>query len=430
MPMRRARVDRCTSTWTRSSCRSSCGGGPSCAASRSWWVAPVRRGVVAAASYEARRYGVHSALPSAVARRRCPQAVFLPGDHALYSEVSEQVHAIFDRYTPLVEPLALDEAFLDVSAVRPAVRRRGRDRARGSAPTSPTSSSSACSVGVAPNKFLAKLASVSAKPQATPDASLPGPGVVEVVPGRRARLPAPAAGSPAVGCRPGHAREARTARRPHGRRPGRGSTSAPCGAALGQQSERPSAGARLGTRRSAGRDRIARPSRSGTRRPIRRDLLRAGRARTRAGAPRRRRGGATARAADRRRAPITLKVRFAGFRTITRSVTLAQPVDTGPGAGGRAAPGCCGRSTCRWACGCWACRRSNLVEPAHQLSLLDDADAPHRAAGAIDEIRERFGSAAIGPASAVGPSGFGSSARALSNGVLTSPSEGEPGDTR
>src|SRR6188472_2082324 len=140
------------------------------------------RGVVAAASYEARQFGVHSALPSAVARRRCPHAVFLPGDHALYREVSTQVRTIFDRYTPLVEPLALDEAFLDVSGATrlfgdgTLIAARIRDDVRHELEL-------ACSVGVAPNKFLAKLASVVAKPRATPQRVIPGRGVVEVVPG-------------------------------------------------------------------------------------------------------------------------------------------------------------------------------------------------------------------------------------------------------
>ena len=141
------------------------------------------RGVVAAALYEARRFGVYSAMPSSTARRLCPNAVFLPGNHDLYAQVSRQVHEIFREATPFIEPLSLDEAFLDVTgALRllgdgVTIGRHIRERVASALGLS-------CSVGVAPNKFLAKLASVAAKPRVTPDRVLPGFGVFEVLPGR------------------------------------------------------------------------------------------------------------------------------------------------------------------------------------------------------------------------------------------------------
>ena len=122
-----------------------------------------KRGVVSAANYAARRYGVHSAMPTATARRLCPHAVFLPGRIGHYAEVSRQIRAIFERFTPLVEPLSLDEAFLDATGseglfgpaveiarqIKWAIRQELRLVA---------------SVGVAPNKFLAKIASDLRKP--------------------------------------------------------------------------------------------------------------------------------------------------------------------------------------------------------------------------------------------------------------------------
>ena len=124
---------------------------------------PVRRGVVAAASYEARRFGVRSAMPSTTAMRKCPELVFIPPRFDVYRAVSRQIQTIFKKFTPLVEPLSLDEAYLDVTdnirgiptawETAKIIRARVRDEIGLTA-----------SAGVSCNKFLAKLASDHRKP--------------------------------------------------------------------------------------------------------------------------------------------------------------------------------------------------------------------------------------------------------------------------
>jgi DNA polymerase-4 len=126
---------------------------------------PEKRGVVSAANYVARRFGVHSAMPAITARRLCPQGIFLPPRIDYYAEVSSQIRDIFERFTPMVEPLSLDEAFLDVTGsehlfgsaveIGQKLKQMIRQEIR-----------LVVSVGVAPNKFLAKIASDLKKPDA------------------------------------------------------------------------------------------------------------------------------------------------------------------------------------------------------------------------------------------------------------------------
>jgi DNA polymerase-4 len=141
------------------------------------------RGVVSAASYEARRFGVHSAMSSALARRMCPEAVFLPPDMSRYLEVSHQLHEIFETFTPLVEQISVDEAFMDVTGAR-SLLGSAQDIAWALRARVKEETDLSCSVGIAPNKFLAKLASEHAKPRATPDGVEPGHQVFEVPPGK------------------------------------------------------------------------------------------------------------------------------------------------------------------------------------------------------------------------------------------------------
>jgi DNA polymerase-4 len=358
------------------------------------------RGVVAAASYEARRYGVHSALPSAIARRRCPHAVFLPGDHELYGRVSRRVHEIFERHTPLIEPLSLDEAFLDVTGARrlfgdgETIAHRIRDEIRDELDLG-------CSVGVAPNKFLAKLASVEAKPVAHPDRVDPGPGVFVVPPGGEQAYLDPLPVERLWGVGP------KTLEKLH--RIGVGTVSdVRC---LDHRALAGAVGARLAGHLAAlavgADDRAVEPDREAksigheetyaadvhSDTEVRSNVVRL----ADAVATRLRGAGVGART-------LTLKVRFSdGFHTITRSTTHHEPVDRAativdlldpfletidPSPGVRLL-GVSG---------------SNLGPVFHQLSFDEGVDgsvvhgAPETA---LDRIRERFGVDAIGPASAL-----------------------------
>ena len=124
---------------------------------------PAGRGVVSAANYEARKFGVHSAMPAATAGRKCPHAVFLPPRIGYYAQVSREIRDVFLQFTPLVEPLSLDEAFLNVSGSvglfgSPVeIGRKIKEKIH-------QQTKLVASVGVAPNKFLAKVASDLEKP--------------------------------------------------------------------------------------------------------------------------------------------------------------------------------------------------------------------------------------------------------------------------
>lgn len=357
------------------------------------------RGVVAAASYEARRFGVHSALPSSVAKRRCPHAVFLPGDHALYSEVSKQVREIFDRFTPLVEPLSLDEAFLDVSG---ALRLFGDGRSIGHQIRAAVRDELelGCSVGVAPNKFLAKLASVEAKPTAHRDRIDPGEGVTVIEPGTEQAFLDPLPVKRLWGVGPA------TLEKLH--RIGIASVAdlrrvdlAILTTSLGANQARHLSALAVGADdRDVEPDRDAKsigheetyPVDKHTPQEMRRELVRLVDAVTQ----RMRNQGVGART-------WTLKVRFAGFTTITRSITTPDTVDQaqeiidllGPVLDGiDPSPGV----------RLLGVSGSNLGEPVAQLSFDDIADGtPDWTAttDALDEIRGKFGTDAIGPASSL-----------------------------
>jgi DNA polymerase-4 len=361
------------------------------------------RGVVAAASYEARAYGVFSAMPSAQARRLCPEAVFLPGDHAHYGEVSARVMTLFRARTPLVEPLSLDEAFLDVTGARRALgtgAEIGRDlRAEVLAAEGLT-----CSVGVAATKMVAKLASEAAKPRARPGGPEPGAGVFEVEPGTEQDFLRPLPAQALWGVGPATlARLERLGVR-----------------TVGDIADLPVAALVGSLGQSHGRH-LHDLARGIDPRPVEPDLpLRSvgheetfaydhhdadtlGREVVRMAdgvAGRLRRAGLSART-------VTLKIRFGDFRTLTRSTTLPTPVDDAP-AIARHARALLATIDPTPGVRLLGVSASGLVTgTARQLSFEDAEAAPWpEASGAVDAIRARFGEGAIGPAAAVGRHGL------------------------
>lgn len=362
------------------------------------------RGVVASCNYEARAYGVHSAMPSMRAKRLCPHAVFLHGRFEVYADVSRRMHEIMQSYTPLVEGISLDEAFLDVTGSMPlfgsgeqiahALRGRVRDELE-----------LWCAVGVAPVKLLAKLASKAAKPTPSRNGPIEGPGVVVVRPGDELAFLHPLPVRALWGVGP--ATQQRLARfgietvRDLAEMPKETLISA-LGPALGAhlhdlawaRDDRPVVPDQepksIGHEETYARDRH-------THDELEREAVRMSDA-----------------VADRLRKhqlagrTITIKVRFRDFRTITRSHTVATPTanatviaDVAKGLLAQVDPGPGVRL--------FGVTASNLGRPVAEQLVLDEVDRPaatERAAEAIDAIRRRFGDTAVGPAALVGRDGL------------------------
>jgi DNA polymerase-4 len=368
------------------------------------------RGVVASCSYEARAYGIHSAMPSAQARRLCPRAVFVHGDHARYGEYSRRIHDVFSSFTPLVEGVALDEAYLDVTGARllfgpgpriaDAVRRRVRDDVGLDS-----------AVGVATTKLVAKLASKAAKPRASLRGLDPGPGVVVVEPGTELAFLHPLAVSALPGVGPGtHSRLARFGVLTVG-----DLAAIPLDtltASLG-----PSLGRHLHDLARARDDRRVEPERAaksvGHEETYARDLVEAAELRREvvrladAVSARLRASGLTGRT-------VTVKVRFHDHATITRSHTDTDPLDTGPELV-KAASSLLAQVDSSNGVRLLGVSVSGLAAGGARQLSLDWAGEGGATAGpgwaqasrAVDEVRSRFGEAAVGPAALLDERGVG-----------------------
>jgi DNA polymerase-4 len=362
------------------------------------------RGVVASCSYEARAYGIHSAMPSTRARRLCPHAVFLSGHYDLYSEYSRRMHGILTSYTPLVEGISLDEAVLDVRGAR-RLFGTGAEIAHLIRTRIADELSLTCSVGVATNKLLAKLASKAAKPRAALSGPQPGAGVFVVEAGRELEFLHPLPVTALWGVGP--ATETRL------KRFGVSTIGelatvprATLVASLGQ-----AVGAHLHELANGRDDRRVEPDREVKsvsheetyavdhveHAPLRTVAVRMADA-----------VGARLRSARLSGRTVSIKVRFADFTTITRSHTFPTPVDGGPTIA-KAAVEMLTQVDVSGGVRLFGVGVSNLIEDgARQLSLDDAMSAAgwDVAGRAVDEVRARFGDRSVGPGTLAGSDGL------------------------
>jgi DNA polymerase-4 len=358
--------------------------------------------VVAACSYEARKFGVHSAMPSVRARRLCPSAVFLPGRFDRYGEYSRRLHQILLSFTPLVEGIALDEAFLDVGGARRllgpgevlAAELRGRIA---------DELGLTASVGAATSKLIAKLASEAAKPRVTSHGVQPGLGVRVVAPGQELAFLHPHPVQALWGVGPATLKRLQRfgvqtvgdlaalpeATVVHALGDAQGHHLYALAWARDERPVEPDRAAKsIGHEETYAHDQYELED-------LRREAVRMAES-----------VAARLRELGQAGKTVTVKVKFADFQTITRSRTLPEPVDTGT------------------AVAAIACDLLDQVDPspgvrllgvsasnlaakqAQQLTLDDAVPLWDEATKAVDEVRQRFGADAVGPASLVGEGGL------------------------
>jgi DNA polymerase-4 len=362
------------------------------------------RGVVASCSYEARAYGVRSAMPSTRARRLCPHAVFVPGHYDRYAEESRKIHEVFNEFTPLVEGISLDEAFLDVAGAT-RLFGDGPEIGRAIRTTLYERLGLWSSVGVATTKFLAKLASEAAKPKATTQGAVRGEGVFVVPAGGELAFLHPLSIDALWGVGPATGERLRRL----GVQTIGDLAEVPLVSLIGAVGK--AAGQHLHELAWARDPRAVEPERAtksvGHEETyavdhddpafLQREAVRMADA-----------VGARLRKHDLAGRTITIKVRFHDFATITRSHSMATPVDEGPTIA-RVASGLLEQVDVSAGVRLFGVTVSNLVEGgARQLSLDDVADTTMWTATtkAIDAVRDRFGPDAVGPAALVTEKGL------------------------